>query len=600
MAEKNKSKSSVLVYIVTIVLILAIICGFIALLLYRDSADFATERIVKKYYKSITQDDEAGMENLLLDKDKAEIVKAADSFAKYFDNIGATLVNQYGAGYSVTLENFEYTEFDNVVKKNYADAYEMEFSNAGLVSFDITIASAPSAKLDGGEESEVVDTFRDSLVMVKTSGDWYPAVSVGLNNGLSQRYLTALELGDRRITIAEYNFFYNMLSSGLSEGETLSDAEALSYMSEVYTMCAAAEKEGFKPAQQDIEDMETQLAEIKEAAQAFGDAEDKYYSAYYGMGMTYELLYDVYYAQLVMQSYITKITEETNPDEAAMQDYYENNKNIFDTVDFVYYEIYSGVEGSLSDATERATNIISNSTDVEQFKTLCKDVYEGLTDEQKELELYMKEAAVGENYTYNDFYDAASEFRDWLFSEARIEGDKKYFVVDSGDEEIGYIVVMAYMLSPRSRAEYNTVNFMYATVATEEVEEQDALDRLTAAKDEWVNGGATKEDFAALADKFYDSEDENEDGGSYVRISRGDMVEIIDEWLYDENRKEGDCEIIKSDSGYHLMYYVGEDIVKWQLEVKSQMSYDNVSKVYEDTSREVETEVLGANISMYC
>lgn len=600
MAEKNKSKSNILVYVITIVIVLAIICGFIALLLYRDSAGFATERVAKQYYKNIVSDDEKGFEKLFLDKDKAEIVKAADSFTKYFDNIGKALVSQYGAGYSVTLENFEYTEFDNVVKKGYSTAYEADFSHAGIISFDITFKSAPSAKLDGGEESEVVNTFRDSLVVVKVSGDWYPAVSVGLNNGLSQRYLTALEAGQKRVTIAEYNFFYNMLSSGLAEGEKLSDAEAVAYVSEVYTMCAAAEKAGFKPEQKDIEDMEAQLAEIKKTASAFGDAEEKYYSAYYGMGMTYDLLYDVYYAQLVMQSYIAKITDDTNPSDDEMQSYYDKNKNMFDTVDFVYYEIYSGVEGSLSDATERATQLLANSTDVEQFKTQCKDIYSSLTEDQKKLNLYMKEAATGENYTYNDFYDAASEFRDWLFSEARIEGDKKYFVVDSGDEKIGYIVVMAYMLSPRSRAEYNTVNFMYATVSTEKVKEDEALDRLTKAKDEWVNGGAKKDDFAKLADKFYESKDENEDGGSYVRISRGDMVDTIDKWLYDETRKEGDYEIVKGDDGYHLLYYVGKDIVKWKLEVKSQMSYNNVSKVYEDTSREIGIEVLSVGIAMYC
>ena len=600
MAEKNKTKSNTLVYVITIVLILATICGFIGLLLYRDSAGFATERIAKQYYKNITQDDEKAMEKLFLDKDKAEIVKAANSFTKYFDNIGKAIVSQYGAGYSVTLENFEYTEFDNVVKKSYADAYEADFSHAGIISFDVTFASAPSAKLDGGTESEVVNTFRDSLVVVKMGGDWYPAVSVALNNGLSQRYYTALEVGDRRVTIAEYNFFYNLLSSGLAEDEKLSDAEAVAYVTEVYTMCAAAEKEGFKPEQKDIDDMETQLAEIKKLASAFGDAEEKYYSAYYGMGMTYDLLYDVYYAQLLMQSYIAKITNDTNPSVEELQSYYDKNKNMFDTVDFVYYEIYSGVEGSLSDATERATNILANSADVEQFKAQCKDVYEGLTEEQKKLNLYMKEAAVGENYTYTDFYDGASEFRDWIFSEARVEGDKKYFAVNSGDEKIGYIIVMAYMLSPRSRAEYNTVNFMYATVATEKVKEDDALDRLTKAQDEWVNGGASEEDFAKLADKFYDSEDENEDGGSYVRISQGDMVDAIDKWLFDENRKDGDYEIIKSEGGYHLLYYVGKDIVKWQLEVKSQMSYNNVSKVYEDTAREVGIEILNVDIAMYC
>ena len=600
MTDTNKSKKGIWKYIVLVVLILAIFALGIGVLLYRDSAQYATTKIANRYYECIASDDESGMERLFLDKDKAEIVKAADSFSKYFEGINKSLVSQYGAGYSITIDNFEYTEFDSVVKKSYETAYEMTFSQAGLISFDLVFASSPSAKLDGGEESEIVNSFRDSLVVVRTDSGWYPAVSVGLSNGLSQRYYTAIEVGDKRVSIAEYNFFYNMLSSGLSEGETLSDSEAVSYVTEVYTMCAAAEKAGFKPEQKDIEDMETQLAEIKEAASVFGDAEEKYYSAYYGFGMTYELLYDVYYDQLLMQSYISKITSDTTPTDKEVSDYYDKNKNMFDTVDFLYYEIYSGVEGSLSDATQHATQILDASATPEEFKAQCKDVYSGLTDAQKKLELYGEQAIFGEKYTYTDFQDSAHEFRDWLFSEARVEGDKKYFAVDSGDKDIGYIVVMAYMLSPRSRADYNTVNFMYATILTENVKEEDALDRLTKAKNEWLSGEKTSESFGKLADKFYDSEDENEDGGSYVLIAKGDMITEIDSWIFDENRKEGDCEIVKSEDACYLLYFIGEDIPKWQLDVKSQMSYDNVSKIYEDTYRTLDIEVLSIDIVMYC
>lgn len=600
MTDTKKTKKGIWKYIVIVVIVVAIICGCIGILLYRDSAEYATTKLANRYYECIAEDDAAGMERLFLDKDKAEIIKAAESFSDYFENIGDTLDTQYGAGYSITIDNFEYTEFDSVVKKSYETAYEMTFSQAGLINFDLTLSSAPSAKLDGGDESEVVNTFRDCLVVVKTDDGWYPAVSVGLSNGLSQQYFTALEVGDKRVSIAEYNFFYNMLSSSLGDGETLSDSDAVSYVTEVYTMCAAAEKAGFKPEQSDVEDMEAQLAEIKETASAFGDSKDKYYSAYYGFGMTEELLYDVYYDELLMQSYIAKITEDTKPTDEVVTEYYDKNKNMFDTVDFLYYEIYSGIEGSLSDATDRATKILENSATADEFKAQCKDVYAGLTDAQKDLDLYGKEALLGEKYTYTDFQDSAYEFRDWLFSEARVEGDKKYFAVDSGDKDIGYIIVMAYMISPRSRADYNTVNFMYATVLTEEIEEEEALDRLTKAKDEWLSGEKTGESFGKLADKFYDSEDENEDGGSYVLIAKGDMVEAIDEWIFDENRKEGDCEVVKSDSGCHLLYFIGEDMPKWKLDVQNQMSYENVSKVYEDTSRELSIEILSIDIVMYC
>ena len=159
---------------------------------------------------------------------------------------------------------------------------------------------------------------------------------------------------------------------------------------------------------------------------------------------------------------------------------------------------------------------------------------------------------------------------------------------------------MAYMISPRSRAEYNTVNFTYATILIESGKEQEALDKLTAAKAEWESGDRTSESFSKLADSFYDSESDKEDGGSYVRISMGDMIDEIDSWIFNDSRKEGDCEIIKTESAYHLIYFASKDIAKWKLDVKSQMSYDNVVTTYEDVSRSEGVDILGINIVMYC
>ncbi len=598
--NKKEEKKSIGVYILLGALVAVLFCITIALLLIRDGADFATKNIALNYYESITKNDADKMEDLLYDKDVAKFVNIAGDFDTYFKGVYNTIYSQYGEGFMVTLENFEYKDFEESVRKKYADAYGVKIGQAGLIGFDVTFASAPTAKLDGGTESVTKNSFRDNMVVVKIDGDWYPATAIGLENGLSQRYYTAIEVGDIRVSIAEYNFFYNLLSADLEEGQTLSDAEALSYVTEVYAMYAAAEKAGFKLDDEDVESMEAQLAQIKKTADSYGDGSELYYTGTYGYGMTADLLYDVYYAHLMMQAYTAKITGDTNPSDAEIEDYYNKNKNMFDTVDFVFYEIYSGVEGSLSDATERASQILANSDSVEEFKAQCQAIYNGLTQEQKDAGLYQKEVSMGTDYTYYDFQDVAYEFRDWVFSAGRVEGDKKYFAVDSGDEDLGYIVAMAYMITPRARAEYNTINFMYATALIESGKEQEALDRVTKAKDEWMNGEMTKESFVTLAESFYNSENKNEDGGSYYQISKGDMIDEIDSWIFDVNRKEGDVEIIKTESAYHFVYFEGADMLKWKRDVKEQIRYDAVVKVYEDTSRSEGIEVLGSNIAMYC
>lgn len=41
----------------------------------------------------------------------------------------------------------------------------------------------------------------------------------------------------------------------------------------------------------------------------------------------------------------------------------------------------------------------------------------------------------------------------------------------------------------------------------------------------------------------------------YENVAKGDMISLIDEWIYADGRKIGDCEIVESDYGLHIFYY---------------------------------------------
>lgn len=68
---------------------------------------------------------------------------------------------------------------------------------------------------------------------------------------------------------------------------------------------------------------------------------------------------------------------------------------------------------------------------------------------------------------------------------------------------------------------------------------------------------ATENNFAELA--FANSADtgSNGSGGLYTGIAPGQLTEEMDEWCFDEARKPGDTTIIKTDSGYHILYFSG-------------------------------------------
>ncbi|MBQ7001015.1 MAG: peptidylprolyl isomerase [Oscillospiraceae bacterium] len=72
----------------------------------------------------------------------------------------------------------------------------------------------------------------------------------------------------------------------------------------------------------------------------------------------------------------------------------------------------------------------------------------------------------------------------------------------------------------------------------------------------WEADDKSEESFAQLAvDHSQDGSAVN--GGLYTDVVKGQMVEAFENWCFDETRAYGDYGIVKTEFGYHLMFYVG-------------------------------------------
>ena len=90
-----------------------------------------------------------------------------------------------------------------------------------------------------------------------------------------------------------------------------------------------------------------------------------------------------------------------------------------------------------------------------------------------------------------------------------------------------------------------------------EAEKKYAKDEAEKLLAQWMSGDMTEESFAALANKESDDGD-GTTGGLYENIYPGQMVDNFEDWCYDAARKAGDVEIIETEYGYHIMYFVGD------------------------------------------
>ena len=102
----------------------------------------------------------------------------------------------------------------------------------------------------------------------------------------------------------------------------------------------------------------------------------------------------------------------------------------------------------------------------------------------------------------------------------------------------------------------------------------------------YLAGDMTEDSFAALANEHSGDGGSNTNGGLYTDVMQGDMVEAFDAWCFDAARQTGDVEIVKTEFGYHVMYFVASEVL-WPTYVR------------QDMQAEYQQELINAAVEKY-
>lgn len=110
-----------------------------------------------------------------------------------------------------------------------------------------------------------------------------------------------------------------------------------------------------------------------------------------------------------------------------------------------------------------------------------------------------------------------------------------------------------------------------------------------ALLDQWLAGEATEESFAAMAREHSNDGGSAENGGLYEALTKDtSFVEPFKAWYLDESREVGDYGLVKTEYGYHIMYFSGSGTI-WMDYCRNAMT-DNA--VNEQINKIVETYPL--------
>lgn len=423
---------------------------------------------------------------------------------------------------------------------------------------------------------------------------------------------------------------------GNIENPTWQDVFTYSAVSQLVYIKYGAEKAkelGLELTEDEVKEIDAQFEEIRKTAKENDYSINRWLRLQLGYGVTEEMIRNITNDSHLAEKYYEKVTEDAKnavTDDVIAKEYAKNSDN-YDIVDLRVYEFAANLGSNHKheegDAHEKEHKEAEAKAKAEAEKFLKK-----ATDEKAFIEAAKSAILTADNKSTKD-PDAVTlvagtsyaeitasyseELSKWAFDDARKAGDTA--VVDGGNGE--FYVVMMKTLPHKDTSTYSAdvrhllVKFPEkntdgsATTVKDEKGNStthitDATKKETKAKaqailDEYLKK-PTEQNFVSLVKEKTDDKASAETGGLYENImDDGQYVAAFTDWALKDGLKPGDTEIVETEYGYHIMYFVESNGESWKTAIITALSgaeiEKNVVNVIEEASKSIDIDSFFIN-----
>ena len=425
---------------------------------------------------------------------------------------------------------------------------------------------------------------REDAVTVSGEGYSVTDVQYHYNNVLNQYYMYSqygMDVGfDPTQDPAEQVYDEE---AGTTWRDQLLD-EAVTALAQTKVLAAQAKAEGFELSEDGKHEIEHAMSDLVSASARNNFATvNSYLKALYGRGMN-----KTAYKAAMTESQLAYEFQVAYGDELVYTDeqleaYYAENKDDMDLFDYnlAVFELEEDetkdTETLQKEAKAKAEAVLAKVQSGIAFMEAAGEAEHVEGEEHEHTEAYEERAVSG---SYLD-----PNFADWLKSADRKAGDAT--LVEDQEALVFYVV----KFEGRGRDEEVAGDVRHILVAAEQdadatapTEEQYEAAKTKAEEllNQWKNGEATEESFAALATANTADAGSAATGGLYENVSSqsGFITEFAD-WATDPARKPGDTGLVKntgsSTKGWHIMYFVGQNQPVWKDNTRNAKATEDVT-----------------------
>ena len=434
-------------------------------------------------------------------------------------------------------------------------------------------------------------------------------VAAVFNSGLPQRMLTAVTVGNHKLSVAEMNYYFlDTVNSNsylgymvdnntpldeqeYGDGQTWADyllETAVTSARDNYAIYDEAIANGYTLTEEDQAQIDQQIQTMETYASLYGyNSVSAFLRANYGAGCN-ESNYRAYLeVQAIATGYNNQIVEGLTYTQEEIDAEAAENPTDYTSYDYRYYLVSTSnyYETDADEHTEEETaaakeaaqaaaqQLLDDSQgDGEKFWEAAHALMHANDEEETTGETEPEETTgetqpeeTGDTTEEEDTHEDTTLYEntlkssmpsilsDWLTDSARQAGDT---TVIEASNDAGYYAVM--FLGSNDNTEVPTVNVRHILISTSDsVTAEDARSQIEEIQAEYEED-PTEEHFAELAETYSSDTGSNTNGGLYENVAPGQMVEEFNDWIFADNRQAGDVGIVETDYGCHLMYFVGD------------------------------------------
>lgn len=400
---------------------------------------------------------------------------------------------------------------------------------------------------------------------------------------------TALSLDGTNISVGSFNYYYNNFTNdnylanyaqqGLdtsvdydkqyydeSTGETWADyfenttVEELRYIGYYYN---AAKEAGMKLSKTEQEQLDAAMDQVVVQAQTAGQTTGAFLKEQYGEYVGLKTMRKTQEMRYLAQRYMQQLSTTDKVSEEEVQSYRNDNLQQLEIASFRYLPMpytADNKEAIRVKSEELKGKLTDSATFTETVKPYAeKAIQTQITDEYT---LITNVTSLNENIPAN--------IREWLFTNGVKVNDTS--ILDSEEQSCFYVVLMDKAPHINEEMLFSVRHLLVKAeggksgdgTAAEPTEEQwkAAQDKAQGFLDQFNKTDKSELAFAQLADENSEDiastsgSDASNYGGLLAQNQPGKLVAPFEAWSLDPSRKYGDVGMVKTEYGYHLIYYI--------------------------------------------